>query len=63
MRVAEIYRYPVKSMQGERLMSAALTSAGIPGDRAWALQDQVDGGITGAKKLPSLHVHVGPVRH
>lgn len=54
MRVAEIYRYPVKSMQGESLANACLTAAGIPGDRAWALKDEVRGGLTGAKKLPGL---------
>ena len=31
--VKEIWRYPVKSLAGERLASAALTSAGVPGDR------------------------------
>ena len=54
MRLAEIHRYPVKSMQGERLMSAALQPLGIPGDRAWALRDENVGGLTGAKKLPAL---------
>ncbi len=54
MRVAEIYRYPVKSMQGERLEHARLTAGGIPGDRAWALKDETGGGLTGAKKLPGL---------
>lgn len=54
MRVTEIHRYPVKSMQGERLMRADLGTSGIPGDRAWALRDDVAGGLTGAKKLPGL---------
>lgn len=54
MRVAEIHRYPVKSMQGERLMRAHIGPAGIPGDRAWALRDEKRGGLTGAKKLPGL---------
>ncbi len=35
-------------------MSAAITTAGIPGDRAWALKDEARGGLTGAKKLPGL---------
>jgi hypothetical protein len=54
VRVADIYRYPVKSMQGERMTSTSLTTAGIPGDRAWALKDEVRGGLTGAKKFPRL---------
>jgi len=54
MRLAEIHRYPVKSMQGERLMAAQLGELGIPGDRAWALRDETSGGLTGAKKHPAL---------
>lgn len=33
MHVAEIWRYPVKSLAGERLDSAVLREDGIPGDR------------------------------
>lgn len=33
MHVAEIWRYPVKSMAGEQLPSAPLTPSGIEGDR------------------------------
>ena len=33
MRVAEIWRYPVKSMAGERLAEVWLAADGIPGDR------------------------------
>lgn len=54
MQIAEIYRYPVKSMGGERLAGTFLGSAGLPGDRAWALRDEVSGGLTGAKKHARL---------
>lgn len=40
MRLAELWRYPVKSMQGERLQACDLTRKGIPGDRRWALRGQ-----------------------
>ncbi len=33
VRVSQLWRYPVKSLQGEPLESARLTSAGIEGDR------------------------------
>lgn len=33
MQIAEIWRYPVKSMAGERLETAEITSNGIVGDR------------------------------
>ena len=33
MWIQELWRYPVKSMAGERIESAEVTEAGIPGDR------------------------------
>jgi hypothetical protein len=53
-RIAEIWRHPVKSMQGERLEAAHVGKQGIPGDRGWAVRDEVRGGIRGAKKIPAL---------
>ncbi len=50
----ELRRYPVKSMGGERLMEANLGARGLAGDRAWAVRDEVRGGIRGAKKIPAL---------
>ena len=36
MNVLELWRYPVKSMQGEQLTVAAVTAHGVAGDRAFA---------------------------
>jgi len=44
MRLAEIWRFPVKSMAGERLASAELGRDGIEGDRlvqAWDARDRI----------------------
>jgi uncharacterized protein len=35
-RVAEVWRYPVKSMAGERLPEAEVSWQGVAGDRRWA---------------------------
>jgi hypothetical protein len=53
-RIVEIWRYPVKSMAGERLRRAFLGPLGIPGDRGFALRDEAAGEIRGAKKMPEL---------
>ena len=54
MRVAELWRYPVKSLQGERLRTAELGRLGIAGDRQWALFDVETGlGLT-ARRAPDL---------
>jgi uncharacterized protein YcbX len=53
-RVAEIHRYPVKSMLGERLESVTIAADGLRGDRTWAARDDARGGIEGGRKLPAL---------
>lgn len=52
--LAAIFRYPVKSMAGEQLSASDIGQAGLIGDRAWAVRDEVRGGIRGAKKIPAL---------
>ncbi|MCR9259964.1 MAG: MOSC N-terminal beta barrel domain-containing protein [Pseudomonadaceae bacterium] len=50
-KVAGIYRYPVKSMAGESLIEATLTTAGLLGDRAYALIDVETGRVVSAKSV------------
>ena len=54
MHVDSLWRYPVKSMVGERLDEVLLSSSGVAGDRGWAVRDEVRGGIRGAKKIGGL---------
>ncbi|AUX39833.1 molybdenum cofactor biosysynthesis protein [Sorangium cellulosum] len=44
-----MWRYPVKSMQGEELDEAAITGRGVLGDRAYAVLDRETGHIASAK--------------
>jgi len=54
MRVLEIWRYPVKSLQGEQLGRVDLGPAGLEGDRRYALFDVETGfGLT-ARRQPEL---------
>ena len=55
--VGALWRYPVKSMQGEELNAAEVTARGLLGDRAFALIDSADGKVVSAKnprKWPNL---------
>jgi uncharacterized protein YcbX len=47
--VVTVWRYPVKSMQGEELNGAAITERGVLGDRAYAVLDRATGHIASAK--------------
>lgn len=53
-KIKEIWRYPVKSMAGERLGACTVTSGGVLGDRGWAFRDDERGEITSARKIPEL---------
>ena len=53
-RVKEVWRYPLKSMAGERLEAVGVGVRGLHGDRGWALRDEEAGEIRGAKKSPAL---------
>jgi len=49
--VAGLWRFPVKSMGGERLPRVELTPTGILGDRAMALIDTTTGKVVSAKSV------------
>ena len=49
--VDELWRFPVKSMQGERLQQAELTDRGLVGDRSYGLIDVATGKAASAKNL------------
>lgn len=49
--VGALWRYPVKSMLGERLQCAIVTERGVLGDRAYALVDRLTGNV-GSTKNP-----------
>ena len=54
LRVADIWRYPVKSLQGERLDQAEIDHLGLTGDRRYAIIDLETGlGLTG-RRVPEL---------
>jgi uncharacterized protein YcbX len=47
--VATLWRYPVKSMQGEELNASYVTTSGLIGDRQFAVVDPGTGKVAGAK--------------
>jgi uncharacterized protein YcbX len=62
LRVLELWRYPVKSLQGELLHKAEIGPEGIAGDRQWALFEVVSGfGLT-ARREPDLLFAAGRLR-
>jgi uncharacterized protein YcbX len=53
-RIQALWRYPVKSLRGERLDDAQLTRNGLAGDRAYALRDTASGHVMSAKRWARL---------
>lgn len=54
MELAEIWRYPVKTMIGGRVASAELGEVGIVGDRMWAVRDVEAGTIANTRTHGAL---------
>jgi hypothetical protein len=53
MHVSELWRYPIKSLKGERIQQAEITVHGIPGDREIAVLG-ADGRIVTSRSKPKL---------
>ncbi|MFO0631447.1 MAG: MOSC N-terminal beta barrel domain-containing protein [Nannocystaceae bacterium] len=62
MRLAEIWRYPVKSMAGERMTHATLRTTGIVGDRVVQVRDDRDRVVT-SRSRPRLLGHHATLGH
>ncbi len=54
LTVAELWRFPVKSMRGERLESTEVGPHGFPGDRAFGIVDVETGNVLTARREPRL---------
>ncbi len=54
MRVVEVWRYPVKSLGGERLESALVTARGVIRDRSHGIVDVETGTVLTARRAPEL---------
>ncbi|CAN5856075.1 MOSC domain-containing protein [soil metagenome] len=52
--ISELWRFPVKSMQGERIDDGHLTERGLEGDRRYALRDATTGKVLSAKRVAPL---------
>lgn len=52
--VGELWRYPVKSMRGERLEQMVVSERGAAGDRLWAMRELKYGGIMSARLFAAM---------
>lgn len=54
MRVARMWRHPVKSFLGEKLEEAEIQADGMVGDREWGLLDLSTGHVLTGRRQPEL---------
>jgi len=54
MRLAQITRYPVKSLQGEVVPTAEIEQDGLRGDRRWGILDEATGKVLTGRRAPQL---------
>lgn len=54
VKVAALWRHPVKSLQGEQLAEAVVEDDGVAGDRCWGIRDEATRRILTARREPRL---------
>ena len=54
IRVIEVARYPVKSLQGELVRETEIEIDGMRGDRCWGIRDEHTGRILTGRRMPEL---------
>ena len=54
MELVGLWRYPVKSLQGQRVETASFEHDGLSGDREWGVRDLRTGRILTARRRPEL---------
>ena len=52
--IAQLWRYPVKSMQGERLAAVEVQADGLDGDRRWGVRDERTGRVLTGRREARL---------
>lgn len=64
-QVTELWRYPVKSLGGERVQEVHIAPRGVRGDRLWAVRDLERDVTASARRIPALLTatarYVGPL--
>ena len=58
--IEQIWRYPVKSLRGERLGASLVDERGTTGDRLWAIRDTVSGRLGSGKNTRRFRRFPGP---
>jgi uncharacterized protein len=53
-KIKELWRFPVKSMQGSTLERCEVTPQGVVGDRCWAMRDETRAEVQWGKMFPQL---------
>lgn len=53
-KVQELWRYPVKSMEGNKVQESVIGKEGMLGDRYWVIRDESHDELSTVRKMPKL---------